>query len=390
MAVGPVLAAEAPPRFETLDSLRGIAALIVVVAHCCMMLPKFSDYGLHYRMPPSGWSDPFAFLLIRTPLRVLWLGRGPVALFFVLSGFVLSLPWLRGRPPAYRVFAIRRICRIYLPYVAAVALALACATALAPYRPASQSEWFDQLNWIEPVTAEVAVSHLLMLGTHNTFDNVIWSLVHEMRISLVFPLLMLPLLRWRSLGAVALILGLIASVMAISRLAGGNAVLREVGASLQYAALFVMGAATAQHAPRIAVRLARAAGAVTWGFLLAGLLILAVRWPILPAYFQGLGGVFVIIAALAPGSLAVFLHHKALRALGRISYSLYLIHLPVLLSAVYLLHPVLPMGVILVSVPPASLMAAWIFNRLIEDPSAELGRKLAGKFRAPALGGPSS
>ena len=385
MAEGAVPVSGVPLRFETLDSLRGLAAFTVVIAHCCMMLPKFSDYGLHYVMPPIDWSDPLAFLLIRTPLRVVWLGRGPVALFFVLSGFVLSLPWLRGRPPSYAVFAIRRFCRIYLPYIAAVMIAALFATVLAPYRPAPQSEWFDRLNWTEPFTIGAAVSHLLMLGTHNTFDNAIWSLIHEMRISLVFPLLILPLLRWRILSAAALVVGLIASVALILRLAGGDIVLGEIAGSLQYSALFVMGAATAQYAPPIAAWLARTSPVVKWVFLLAGLLTLSVQWPILPAYFQGLGGVCIIIAALAPGALAVFLHQRILRKLGHISYSLYLIHLPVLLSAVYLLHPFLPIGVILIGVPPTAVAVAWIFNRLVEDPAAELGRRIAARLRPVSL-----
>ncbi len=48
MAEGAVPTGSVPLRFETLDSLRGLAAFTVVIAHCCMMLPKFSDYGLHY------------------------------------------------------------------------------------------------------------------------------------------------------------------------------------------------------------------------------------------------------------------------------------------------------------------------------------------------------
>ena len=385
MAEGIVPAGKVPVRFETLDSLRGVAALMVVFSHCCMMLPEFSDYGLHYVMPPIERSDPLTFLFIRTPLRVLWVGRGPVALFFVLSGFVLSLPWLRGRPSSYAVFAVRRFCRIYLPYIAAVAIAAVCATLLAPYRPGPQSEWFDQSNWVEPFTSAAAVSQLFMLGTHNTFDNATWSLIHEMRISLVFPLLILPMMRWGVLGTLSLLVGLVAGVTAMWRLGDGNALLVDIAGSLQYSALFVMGAATAQFAAPIVVWLARTSPLVKWAFLLAGLLILAAQWPILPVYFEGGGSVCIIIAALAPGALAAFLRHKVLRALGHISYSLYLIHLPVLLSAVYLLLPILPIGAILVGVPPAALAAAWIFNRLVEDPAGELGRRIAARLRPAGL-----
>jgi peptidoglycan/LPS O-acetylase OafA/YrhL len=372
-------------RIEALDSLRGIAAMVVVFSHCCMMFPELSDYGLHFRMPPVDWNDPVGMLLIRTPLRVLWLGRGPVALFFVLSGFVLSLPWLRGRPPPYASYVVRRICRIYLPYLVAVATAVALAETLSGYRPGPQSEWFDTTNWIEPFTFDVALAHLFMLGTHDSFNNVIWSLVHEMRISLFFPLLLLPVLRFRILGATALVLTLIVVVMALTRLAqrapAGELVIDETAATLQYSALFVMGATTAQYAARLRGWLASApawlAAGLPWLCLTVGLFMLGTQWPILPAYMQGLAGTLVIMAALPPGPIDRFLHRAAPRALGRISYSLYLIHLPLLLSMVFLLHGLLPKPWIILLVPPLAVPAAWAFNRLIEEPSARLGRSLA-------------
>lgn len=367
-------AARTGGRLDTLDALRGVAALIVVIAHCCMTIPRFSDYGLHYRQAPFDWSDPVGVLLIDTPLRVLWLGRGPVALFFVLSGFVLSLPWLRGRPQAYGVYAGRRFCRIYLPYIAATGVAVLCAAVLAPLRPIGQSEWFDTTNWTERFGWEAAVSHVLMLGTHNVFNNVSWTLVHEMRISLVFPLL-LPVLRWRLAGALGMMAALAAISMTLTRLAvqvsDGADVLREVAGSAQYAVLFVMGAATAQHMAWLSAhRLGRFLP------LLAGLLLLSVAWPILPVYFQGLGGVCVLVASLTSAPVIGFLRHRALAELGRISYSLYLIHLPVLLSAFCLLHDVVPDAGIRLLVPPVALAAAWGFNRIVEMPAMALGRKV--------------
>ena len=45
-------------------------------------------------------------------------GPEAVILFFVLSGFVLSLPAVNGRPQTYPTFITRRIFRIYVPYLA--------------------------------------------------------------------------------------------------------------------------------------------------------------------------------------------------------------------------------------------------------------------------------
>ena len=65
-------------RLEPLDSLRGLAALTVLSLHVLLLMP---DQG--------GW-------LWRAPF---YNGHEAVLLFFVLSGFVLYLPWAKGRPP---------------------------------------------------------------------------------------------------------------------------------------------------------------------------------------------------------------------------------------------------------------------------------------------------
>lgn len=89
-------------RFLELDGLRGIAAFTVILHHfCCMYDLKEKPYLL--------------------PLVA---GHSAVLLFFVLSGFVLSLPfWNKGTFGRYDAYLVRRIFRIYVPYVAAVGLA---------------------------------------------------------------------------------------------------------------------------------------------------------------------------------------------------------------------------------------------------------------------------
>lgn len=67
-------------RIASLDSLRGLAALSVVVWHIATMFP-FS-------------SDPW---FARTPFHIFGDGEEAVAIFFALSGFVLMLPYLNLR-----------------------------------------------------------------------------------------------------------------------------------------------------------------------------------------------------------------------------------------------------------------------------------------------------
>ncbi|MGO9435837.1 MAG: acyltransferase family protein [Terracidiphilus sp.] len=91
-------------RYLELDSLRGIGASIVVFGHFA---------GL--------WSSSAWYSAVNSsPLRALFAAHEAVVLFFVLSGFVLSIPLSGERPPSYRVFLLRRFCRIYLPFAAAI------------------------------------------------------------------------------------------------------------------------------------------------------------------------------------------------------------------------------------------------------------------------------
>lgn len=76
-------------RFAELDSLRGIAAFLVMSSHLIML--EFYNKSEYYH------------LLDDTPFRIFWSGHQSVILFFVLSGFVLSLgilsngiKWNRG------------------------------------------------------------------------------------------------------------------------------------------------------------------------------------------------------------------------------------------------------------------------------------------------------
>lgn len=94
-------------RIASLDSLRGLAALSVVLWHIATMFP-FS------RNP---W---FA----HTPLHIFGDGEEAVALFFALSGFVLMLPYMGPAPPRYRRFLKKRVLRLYPACWAVLTLSL--------------------------------------------------------------------------------------------------------------------------------------------------------------------------------------------------------------------------------------------------------------------------
>jgi peptidoglycan/LPS O-acetylase OafA/YrhL len=357
-------------RFDSLDSVRGIASVAVVFNHCLNVFPQVGGASLGQSESQPG---PVVEFLLWSPLSLVWHGKGAVAIFFVLSGFVLALPWLRGRPPPYDIFVLRRFCRIYLPYAAAVALAMVLATVLASPSPPLLSAWFDA-NWMEPVTFTAIVDHLLMLGPHNTFDNAVWSLNHEMRISLLFPILLLPLLRFGLPGAAVAAFGLYGTAGAITHFVGWHGAPAEIAATIRFCTFFILGAALARSVDW----LRSACHAHTaWMSLCAGLLFL---WGSSEPIVMALGSALVILSAVLPGPVQSILLRPSLRTLGRISYSLYLVHLLVILTAVHLLAGRVPLPAIVAGGFAASLLVAVLFNYWIEAPSDRLGRYLARRL----------
>lgn len=114
-----------------LDGLRAVAILPVVLFHATMSLYLKGAEGQVSAFDPA--ADPF-----RTPVG--WLvshGFLGVQLFFVISGFVVTLPFARARllgeqQPRLGRYYLKRLTRIEPPYVIALATYLAGVLVLAP------------------------------------------------------------------------------------------------------------------------------------------------------------------------------------------------------------------------------------------------------------------
>ena len=92
-------------RFHELDALRGLAALTVVAHHLRLTI------SLVERPASAVWWEK---LLLFGPLQIFWAGHEAVVFFFVLSGFVLSLPYFsQKRPLPYHLYLSKRILRAF-------------------------------------------------------------------------------------------------------------------------------------------------------------------------------------------------------------------------------------------------------------------------------------
>ena len=367
-------------RYVQLDSLRGLAACSVVVCHATNVLPGVYDD------PNRLW------WLTESPLAILRAGHAAVIFFFVLSGFVLALPFMKG-PVSYPCFLARRICRIWIPYATAMAAAVGCAIWFYPDTVPGLSRWAN--HSITVPNPPLLLDHLLLVGTfaNGTYNPIIWSLVYEMRISLVFPLLIL-LLRlgawWRVLGAAALLS--VASLVA-DRLPLWSAS-ADLPMTLHYAGLFVLGMLLARDMPKMQAHYARYSFRTK-----ASLWVLALvcyghqawifpdsRLQQIPLYRDGLiaaGVSLFIIFALSPSRFSAWLEGKSLVFLGKISYSVYLYHAVILLSLVHCFFGRVPLALLWLGTGVLTAVVAALSYQIIELPSIRLGRAVRLEPKSP-------
>ncbi|MGH6877007.1 MAG: acyltransferase family protein [Rhizomicrobium sp.] len=353
--------AAAANRLTSLDSLRGLAALSVVACHYIIAL---QDTGFGRFAWQWLWIPPFTLLTT---------AFGSVVLFFVLSGYVLALSLLRDGGTGWGRFALRRLLRIWPPYAAVILASFAiCHVALpsdAALPPPLSGAWHGS-----DITLANLCDELLMVTSRINLDVVGWSLVHEMRISLIFPLLLL-FLRRAPKTTMALAIGLhVASSDGPTWL---SALLPDTAAYIVY---FVAGAWLALNRGRLIE--------LKWGAPLARISLFAIALLLLSVpgneawsgIFAGVGATLMIaVVTVSPGIVRA-LSAQWCAFLGRVSYSLYLTHVVVLLTLVRLLGNLLPVWIILLIAVPIIPIVAAAGYRYLEQPSIEIGRAVSRRF----------
>ncbi len=131
---------DAPERLLVLDSMRGIAALTVMVFH--LTTPFQGGAALDAGVPADNW---ILNVMTFTPFHLLWEGHEAVYFFFVLSGFVLALPFLGDKEVSLAGYYTKRIFRIYPPYLVAVLVAVFASSIFYRGPMPQLSEYFNSL-----------------------------------------------------------------------------------------------------------------------------------------------------------------------------------------------------------------------------------------------------
>ena len=337
----PSSAAEFRPDIE---GLRGIAILLVLLFHA----------GLPWT--PGGFMG--------------------VDVFFVISGFLITGKlWRESQQPGglnitrFYAWRIRRLLPAALVAVAAISL-----VGLLLAAPLDRSELAA-----DGAASALSLANMRFIGSVDYFAATtspspflhFWSLSVEEQFYLVWPALIV-LLTWRGGSSrrliVALLIGVVAS-FALSIWLTDTSPARafyllptrvwQLGVGGLLALIGVAGTS-------------RRAGAVAWAGLAAvaaaGVALTAeMPYPGLAALLPTAGAVALLYGGAAPSGPVRLLAAAPLRFLGKISYSLYLWHWPLLVLPLMLLERALT-GVEVAASVAVAIGVSWLSWRFVEQP----------------------
>lgn len=355
-------------RVTQLDGLRGMAALAVVMCHALSVFPGIGNVFSNRFSGLNGLETGIVF----SPLHVLWNGNAAVHIFFVLSGFVLILPFTRpGSTVAWGPYYAKRLLRLYLPVWGSLVLAVMVMLLIPRSSSPEQSAWANMYA-IAPSVGDAFKDALLLLDASG-INTALWSLKWEVAFSLLLPAYVFFALRWRSLWHVKIGFALLLTLVGAWRNLEW----------LSYLPIFAIGATLGAERERVR-NVTRRLPSFLWILVaVLGLVLANAEW-ISPG--QPTFGVRSVITAGATLLVLLFVswtpaenlgNTSLAQWLGRVSFSLYLVHLPIVLAGAALFRSVsLPLAVV-VSVA-VSLLVAEVFYRHVERPAHMLSIAVGG------------
>lgn len=321
-------ARSAGDRLVFIEGLRGLAALYVVLGHICSMVDPGVFMGIRGQGP--AW--------LRNLMMPFGYGHLAVAAFIVISGFCLQMSLFNGGQGEivdFKRFFKRRALRILPPYYACLAISLVVAYYITPLGKGLPFSLYL------PVTQDVVLSHVFMF--HNIspdwmykINGVLWSIAIEAQLYLLFPLIVLILAK--AGRPVTLLVSWSAAAIVLA------AWPQSMKLYPWYLGLFALGMATSHLAfkpPSWRGPNAFAASVMAVIAAYGCLYSVGHRFslPVCDAWI----GVFMV-SVLYAGTvskrlwLSKLLSIKPVAWLGAISYSLYLMHHPIM-QAIHIYRP---------------------------------------------------
>ncbi len=356
-------------RMVFVDGLRGVASLWVLFFH----------------IGQGGQIESLLQHLPNAAREFVDAGYLGVSIFFVLSGFVIDSS-LFSKTMSLRFFGhfvAKRSLRLNPPYWVALVVTVAAGLLKAAlnhgsYRAPSLGNFAAHAFYLQDLL------HMTPI------NDVYWTLALEIQMYVAFCAILV-FLSWlvrrtQSRWVEPMAFGLIAVAASLYPLGLANSQ-RLVGVFFPYAYLFVIGV----FINRWRVRPHDLVMTTTLIFQLVVLAAGALRSANARRTIVGLLTAVLILLAIQRGSMSRWMSGRMFQFLGRISYSLYLIHVTVLgplYRVAFKLSPktAISEGFWLVAATAISLGVAWVFSQFVEVPAMKLSRRIRmGHVEVPVI-----
>lgn len=343
---------------EYLDGVRGIAALMVVACHFANYYwpENYSSYEVL-----SKANSVFTFISY-TPINIIFAGNLAVCLFFVLSGFVLSIRHFENYDPlGLQGDALKRYIRLALPAAASIVFAglLMKLQLIHPLNvSALPNPWLDTHYNFLPTFPSMLKQGLwdYFFSTPpgaTSYNSSLWTIQTEFIGSL-------------------LVFATVALSVNTRYFAWVCAFMGAVFAQTYYVAFFI--------GMILAFIYARFSSKIIFHRLFSPVLLLVgiylgtsrigPAWPFmefLSAYGLGnfvvsIGSGLIILAVLQTKMLKTVFASSPLKWLGKVSYSVYLLHIPIIFSLNFYLFSILKMANVTYA---AAALGAMAFSTIV-------------------------
>ncbi|WP_246541440.1 acyltransferase family protein [Collimonas antrihumi] len=333
-------------RIDAITGLRGLAALLVVYGHAV------SWFSL--------------------PWKINFSGEVGVTVFFSLSGFLMAYLYLGKQFSSLSVteYAISRFSRIAPAYLVILLFSFLIYTTIDP-------------NFVYDVSSKNILRHIFFSGNVSVF----WSITPEVEFYFLFVLVWAAASRYVTRFDIA----------GLAFLTFGALILLSyrdvfpgtfVGAKLHY---FLFGVIAGIVRSRIgATKQGGKSLLVLHSLLLASMVLMESGWIEIPfssnkefysSILTAVFGSFLVFGFSFPSALGkFFFENKAIVLCGECSFSIYLLHMPI----IYLFHKFLPSPFQMVLLIPFVVLVlglSWLNYQLIEKPGARLIRSMGNGFK---------
>jgi len=387
-----IIKATKPSRFLELEGLRGLAAIAVVIYHFSLAFYLFAFFGpslvsdtiKHFSLEDNLYANPIAGLLS---------GTFAVSIFFVLSGFVLSISFFKTKNvEIVKRLAIKRYPRLMLPALASVIICYALVKL--GFSSSLQASAITQSSWLAsgwdtaPHLFDVLYNGFIGVFIKGSpYNNVLWTMMTEFLGSfLVFgTLLMFSQSKHRWL-IYLFIFYLTFNTWFIGFVIG-----------MILADLFSMNIIKQKKRHPLLIVLLLAGSLYLGGYpfgtdLSSTAYGLFNKIPFQLVNYQmmcpALGAALVTFAVLWSGQLASILKKPIISGLGKYTFSLYLVHLPILFTFTtacfiyfyqYFGYNKSVLFSVLLSIP-VLMVVTFLFEKFIDSPSIKFSSRFADVY----------